>query len=265
MLAIALSAIAMSVAHSPLQAQSTGIKYGQNHPDGSLGHLTIHSQFGYSSLSGDSPRNISDFQEVELQINWIANSLITPTVFLHHHRQDSSQFRLFAGLRIYTADPMSPDADLNPDGVTGKPSVSLMAGPGFTESSGDGSVSLKTELTWPVSKRLSFHSSYSYYSKPRTLDIDQASFGVTYYAESSPQEQPFLNPDGPMGVLLLQIETGGGSRGWFSELGVGFPFDQHWTIHSNFRYTKDDKFSRQILTVTFGLSLYPGSVFTATH
>ncbi|MDF1544382.1 MAG: hypothetical protein P1R58_04690 [bacterium] len=249
----------------PMSVKSAGLKFGQNHPDGSLGNLAIRADYAYSSVSGDSPLSIGDFQEAELKLNWVAKAQIVPTALLWQQHRDSFQYRLLIGLKYYVSNPMNPEENLNHDGAIGRPVLSLELGPGFVESGGDGSMALRSGLTWPYSKRLSLHVSYNYFSRPTSLDIDQGSVGVTLYPQRAQTNRPYLNPDGPMGKLLLHLEAGGGSRGWFGQLGFGLPFDQHWTIHSCFRYTEDSQFSRKILSAAIRFSLYPGSVFAETH
>lgn len=233
-------------------------RQGRQHPDGTVGQVSLHGYADYASVSTKPGHFAPDAQIYALGLDLVAGARIALQTEYELFKQDSVRHCLRGGIKFYLKDPLQEGAPRNPDGQIGGVVLSLGVGGRFSDSPSGATkrlVDISTAL--PVSMRLSLAAGYRYYEEIEINDAMQAYGGVTVYFSEYSADSAYVNPDGSIGHPILNLSGGGSPKGVFSRISIIFPIQREVSLTATLAVERIKSPYRLALTAGVGLSVYP--------
>ncbi len=138
------------------------------------------------------------------------------------------------GLRLRVFQPEDIDGalgDINPDGSIGRPFFALSGGFRIYETEPDTRFGIAAlELVYPWKKHLTISAGAEINTDTSITIVDQFFGSLHIYTASYLTNEPYANPDGPVGFLNFRLSGGGSSEGFFGQLDILFPLNDQVTI-----------------------------------
>lgn len=257
---ITLSIVILSLVMFSQASDNSLEYYGQPnrwHPDGSVGNLSFHTMLQYASVDKDKGVPVTDIQKYDFSLNWVVVPKITFLTNYNIIKEDSFRYDISAGLKYYLNNPLSKNHRQNPDGSIGGLSVSLLGGLRYTSSATDVSKFVGDVIvTLPVSLTMSFQGGYRYFEQIEEADVQQGYLSLFFYFSPYKPDSAFVNPDGLVGNLALQVTGGGSSNGVFGQLMFIFPLNNNLSLKTSFRGERVDSPYKQSFFGGLGFSYY---------
>lgn len=234
----------------------------QNLPDGAHGKPGFRASLSRTTTTFDAtdPRgeNGPDWTNGELSLPLPISSHIT---FEPRYRAENRTNIRHEITTDFTIRGNTPGGSyrVNADGAIGKPVISVRIGVRFYEGNTETRYGVSgMKIALPSSTRLTLGAGGYFSADTARSDIENFFGFLNWYSSNYLPNEPFSNPDGPVGFLAAQLRAGGSSDGTFGELRVLFPINPRTTVSGFVRGTRvTEPYER---TLTFGASyaLYPG-------
>ncbi|MFC1475062.1 hypothetical protein ACFLQG_00305 [Candidatus Zixiibacteriota bacterium] len=228
------------------------------HPDGILGSLSFHANFKYYSVSKDPQYSFVDVEQFAAKLNWVSNSRMSVSAQAIVIKEDSTHYRFGGGIKYYLKNPINSYQNKNHDGTIGFPIISI---DGFISKSSENTEESKllgiAKLIFPLSKTITFSGGYQYYDELNAFNLRDKFLSIKYYFSYSNPTQMYLNPDGPIGNLVMELSGGASSKGEYGDLSLLFPLNPTLTLFSEMTYEQTEFQNKKSYGIGLGFSYYP--------
>ncbi len=239
---------------------------GAHSPDGALGKPGLQF-WGYRTditLDGTDFRG-TDGPEYSSAQGRILLPVSEKVSFFGEYRAENRlnilhQARLGVRLRIFQPSGLLKSAEnINPDGPLGYPYFSISAGVRLYESETDarfGVVAFKVAYPWTHNVTIGAGAELN--TDTSQTIVDQFFGSLSLYTARFLPDEPYANPDGPVGYLSFRISGGGSGDGVFGQLDVLFPLNDQMTIGGFVRGERVAFPYERNATLGARFQLYPG-------
>jgi hypothetical protein len=213
--------------------------FGAEHsPDGAIGKPGLHIS-GYRTditFDGTDPiaRDGAEFSSGSAGILFPISRKIS--LFASYRAENRlnilHQARVGARLRIFQSDnAASSPGNINPDGPLGEPYFSISGGFRTYENESDTRFGVAAlEIVYPWKRHLTVSVGGELNTDTSVTIVDKFFGSLHIYTTSYLVNEPYANPDGPVGFLNFRISGGGSGEGFFGQLDILFPLNDQVTI-----------------------------------
>ncbi len=203
----------------------------QHHPDGVVGKLSLHFSSSYLSIRNKPWVPDVDAQKFQADIGWIISEKFTERQSFMIRKEVETTYQLSVGFNYYLSNPLAKNGNVNPDGKTGSPIISvdaIMLLDSFEETKS--TTNFKTEIIFPLSSALSVFGGYTSYEEINPRDVEKTYGGLHLFLSKYKPFDKFQNPDSPLDGIAIILKGGNSEFGSFGELQCMIPSSESVTI-----------------------------------
>ena len=249
--------VIMSVESSTQELSPVPSKNLRLHPDGAIGRMSFSTNVIYSSVTAERPYPEKDFQLLSVSLDYVPMTFMTLLNTFHFNYQDSLRYQYQPGIRFYLKNPLKHPRYANPDGPIWGAVLTVSGGVRFYGDADTYSSWLAdANISVPVSHSLTIQTGYRYYEDRQLFDLVTAYGQMSIYTQQYVQDSTYVNPDGPIGNMVLRLLGGGSSYGGMGQVELLFPLEPSLTLTAVFRYERTVAPVRKALSAGVGISYY---------
>ncbi len=211
-------------------------KIHKNHPDGTLGKLSLSAGASYLSIKNQPGEPIIDAQKFKADIGWIISESFTQRQSFMIIKEFQTTYSIGLGFSYYFSNPLQPSVRINPDGKIGSPIFLFDAN--FLLSNLEQTKTqkkYKAQILFPLSPSFSFFAGYTSYNEIRPKDNEKIFGGLHLFLSSYKPTSRYSNPDSPLSGMSISLSGGSGEYGNFGQLGFAVPASQSVTVQVSAR------------------------------